>query len=143
MVSRIALLGLVEEETSDYGLHLLKTKFRMNAIAFTYDWGLATPDVSRVNQSTICGKLGIEHIIRSAKYKEEKNFVRNNIMAWLKKPHLGMLPVASKPVINLLWIMETLLQKIKKFRLCYTVYRLSTRHKRIFFFGICWDKSSS
>ena len=64
----------------------------MNPIAFTYDWGLTT-DVSRVNQSKICGKLGIEHIIRSANINKKRNYVRNNIMAWLKKPHLGMLPI--------------------------------------------------
>ena len=73
---------------------MLKTKFKMNPIAFTYDWGLTT-DVSRVNQSKICGKLGIEHIIRSANINKKRNFVRNNIMAWLKKPHLGMFTSCS------------------------------------------------
>ena len=43
----------------------------MNPIAFTYDWGLTT-DVSRVNQSKIYGKLGIEHIIRSANINKKK-----------------------------------------------------------------------
>ena len=43
----------------------------MNPIAFTYDWGLTT-DVSRINQSKICGKLGIEHIIRSANISKKE-----------------------------------------------------------------------
>ena len=45
----------------------------MNPIAFTYDWGLTT-DTSRVNQSKLCGKLGIEHIIRSADISKKKKF---------------------------------------------------------------------
>ena len=88
------VVGLSGGRDSSYGLHLLKTKFKMNPIAFTYDWGLTT-DISRVNQSKICGKLGIEHIIRSANISKKRNFVRNNIMAWLKRPHLGMLPVVQ------------------------------------------------
>ena len=88
------IVGLSGGRDSSYGLHLLKTKFKMNPIAFTYDWGLTT-DISRVNQSKICGKLGIEHIIRSANITKKRNYVRNNIMAWLKRPHLGMLPVVQ------------------------------------------------
>ena len=88
------VVGLSGGRDSSYGLHLLKTKFKMNPIAFTYDWGLTT-DTSRVNQAKLCGKLGVEHIIRAANIKQKRNYVRNNIMAWLKKPHLGMLPVVQ------------------------------------------------
>lgn len=88
------VVGLSGGRDSSYGLHLIKTKFKMNPIAFTYDWGL-TSDISRINQSKICGKLGIEHIIRSANISKKRNYVRNNIMAWLKRPHLGMLPVVQ------------------------------------------------
>ena len=69
------VVGLSGGRDSSYGLHLLKTKFRMNPIAFTYDWGLTT-DISRVNQSKICGKLGIEHIIRFGKYSTEEKFCK-------------------------------------------------------------------
>ena len=86
------LVGLSGGRDSSYGLHLLKKKFKMNPVAYTYDWGLTT-DISRINQSKICGKLGIEHIIRSANISKKRSYVRENIMAWLKKPHLGMLPI--------------------------------------------------
>ena len=38
----------------------------------------------------MCGKLGIEHIIRSADITAKRRYVRKNIEAWLKKPELGM-----------------------------------------------------
>jgi len=88
------LVGLSGGRDSSYGLHLLKKKFKMNPVAYTYDWGLTT-DISRINQSKICGKLGIEHIIRSANISKKRSYVRENIMAWLKKPHLGMLPIVQ------------------------------------------------
>lgn len=74
---------------SSYGLHYVKTVLKMNPVAFTYDWGLVT-DLARRNQARICGKLGIEHIIRSADITAKRRYVRKNIEAWLKKPELGM-----------------------------------------------------
>ena len=66
----------------------------MNPVAYTYDWGLTT-DISRINQSRICGKLGIEHVIRSANISKKRAYIRKNIMAWLQNPHLGMVPIVQ------------------------------------------------
>ncbi|MDQ3296072.1 MAG: hypothetical protein M3619_05790 [Myxococcota bacterium] len=74
---------------SSYGLHYVKTVLGMNPVAFTYDWGMVT-DLARRNQARICGKLGVEHIIRSADITAKRRYVRKNIEAWLKKPELGM-----------------------------------------------------
>ena len=56
---------------SSYGLHLLKTKYNMNPLAVSYDWGLLS-DLGRLNQSIMTSKLGIEHIWFSADIKKEK-----------------------------------------------------------------------
>ena len=88
------LVGLSGGRDSSYGLHLLKTKYNMNPVAYTYDWGLTT-DISRINQSRICGKLGIEHVIRSANISKKRAYIRKNIMAWLQNPHLGMVPIVQ------------------------------------------------
>jgi hypothetical protein len=64
----------------------------MHPIAFTYDWGMVT-DLARRNQAKVTGKLGIEHIIRSADIHTKRSYIRKNIYAWLKKPHLGMVPL--------------------------------------------------
>ena len=86
------LVGLSGGRDSTYGLHLLKTKYKMNPVAYTFDWGLTT-DVSRINAAKVCGKLGIEHIIRSADIEKKRDYVKINLFSWLKRPHLGMLPI--------------------------------------------------
>ena len=74
---------------SSYGLHYVKTVLKMNPVAFTYDWGMVT-DLARRNQARVCGKLGVEHIIRSADITQKRRYVRKNVEAWLKRPELGM-----------------------------------------------------
>jgi asparagine synthetase B (glutamine-hydrolysing) len=86
------IVGLSGGRDSSYGLHILKTAYGMRPIAYTFDWGLTT-DISRRNQAKVCGKLGIEHIIRSPDILMKRRFVRKNIPAWLKQPQLGMVPL--------------------------------------------------
>lgn len=74
---------------SSYGLHYVKNKLGMNPVAFTYDWGMVT-DLARRNQARVCGKLGVEHILRSADITTKRRYIRKNIQAWLKRPELGM-----------------------------------------------------
>ena len=77
---------------SSYGLHLIKNELAMNPIAFTYDWGMVT-DIARRNQARICGKLGVEHILRAADIPSKRRYIRKNIHAWLTRPKLGMIPI--------------------------------------------------
>jgi hypothetical protein len=77
---------------SSYGLHLLKTKYRMTPLTFSYDWGMVT-DLARRNQARMCGKLGIEHLWVSADIKKKRDNIRRNVLAWLKKPDLGIVPL--------------------------------------------------
>lgn len=77
---------------SSFGLHYVKNVLRMNPIAYTYDWGMVT-DLARRNQARITGKLGIEHVIVSADIKKKRENIRKNVLAWLKKPDIGMVPL--------------------------------------------------
>jgi len=77
---------------SSYGLHYLKNELGLNPIAYTYDWGMVK-DIARRNQARLVGKLGVEHIIVSADITMKRNHIRNHILAWLKKPNLGMVPL--------------------------------------------------
>jgi glutamine---fructose-6-phosphate transaminase (isomerizing) len=74
---------------STYGLHYLKKELGMHPVAFTYDWGMVT-DLARRNQARICGKLGVEHILRSANLAQKRRYIRKNVEAWLHQPDLGM-----------------------------------------------------
>ncbi|MFO1009519.1 MAG: hypothetical protein U1F29_05595 [Planctomycetota bacterium] len=74
---------------SCYGLHYMKKVLGMNPVAFTYDWGMVT-DLARRNQARVCGKLGVEHILRSADIQAKRRYIRKNVEAWLRKPELGM-----------------------------------------------------
>lgn len=75
---------------SCYGLHYVKKVLGMNPVAFTYDWGMVT-DLARRNQARVCGKLGVEHILRSADIAKKRRYVRKNVEAWLRQPELGMI----------------------------------------------------
>ena len=77
---------------STFALHLVKKVLGLNPIAFTYDWGMVT-DLARRNIARLCGSLGVEHIIVSADIKWKRDNIKKNILAWLKKPHLGMVPL--------------------------------------------------
>lgn len=77
---------------SSYGVHYAKNILKMNPVTYTYDWGMVT-DLARRNQMRICGKLGIEHILVSADISKKRTNIRKNVLAWLKKPDLGTIPL--------------------------------------------------
>ncbi len=77
---------------SSHSLHVIKAELGMNPLAYTYDWGMVT-DLARRNQARICGKLGVEHILISADIKTKRENIRKNVVAWMKRPELGMIPL--------------------------------------------------
>jgi hypothetical protein len=77
---------------STFALHTIRTELGLNPIAFTYDWGMVT-DLGRRNIARVCGKLGVENIIVAADIHRKRRNIRKNIAAWLRKPHLGMVPL--------------------------------------------------
>jgi glutamine---fructose-6-phosphate transaminase (isomerizing) len=77
---------------SCYALHLIVNELGLNPIAYTYDWGMVT-DLARRNASRLCGKLGVEHIIVSADITKKREYIRKNVLAWMKKPDLGTIPL--------------------------------------------------
>lgn len=77
---------------SSYGLHLIKNEFKMNPVAYSYDWGMVT-GIARRNQARMLGRLGVEHILRAEDIPAKRRYMRKNIVAWSKRPHLGMVPL--------------------------------------------------
>ncbi|WP_428482706.1 hypothetical protein [Pyruvatibacter mobilis] len=104
---------------SSYGLHVLKEEYGMTPLCFSYDWGMVT-DLARRNQARMCGKLGIEHIWISADIKEKRAHIRRNVLAWLKKPDLGLIPLFMAGDKEVFWHANKLMDayKIDHMALC-------------------------
>jgi glucosamine--fructose-6-phosphate aminotransferase (isomerizing) len=87
-----SILAFSGGRDSSYGLHFLKKELGLNPIAYTYDWGMVT-DLARRNEARMIGELGVEHIIVSADISMKRDHIRKHILAWMKKPDLGMVPL--------------------------------------------------
>lgn len=79
---------------SCYGLHLIVKELRMKPITYTYDWGMVT-DLGRRNISRMCAKLGVENIIVAEDIQLKREYIRMNLRAWIKSPHLGMISMLT------------------------------------------------
>ena len=77
---------------SSFTLHYVVKELGLNPISFSYDWGMLT-NLARRNQARICGALGVEHILVSADIRKKRRNIRSNVSAWLKRPHLGTIPL--------------------------------------------------
>ena len=86
------LVALSGGRDSTYTVHILKNVLGMKPVTYTYDWGMVT-DLARRNQMRICGKLGLEHILVSADISKKRANIRKNVLAWLKRPVLGTVPL--------------------------------------------------
>jgi glutamine---fructose-6-phosphate transaminase (isomerizing) len=86
------VIGISGGRDSLYALHYVKHVLGLNVVAYTYDWGMVT-DLARRNISRICAQLGVEHILVSADIVRKRENIRKNVLAWLNRPHLGMIPI--------------------------------------------------
>jgi glucosamine--fructose-6-phosphate aminotransferase (isomerizing) len=77
---------------STYTLHLIKQEFGMQPITMTYDWGMVT-DLARRNISRMCSSLGVENILIADDIEKKRRNVKLNLVAWLRKPELGMINI--------------------------------------------------
>ena len=77
---------------SSFVLHYVKKELGLKPIAYSYDWGMIT-DLARRNQARMCGKLGVEHILISADIRNKRANIRKNVLAWLKRPNPGTVPL--------------------------------------------------
>ena len=90
--SKKCLVGLSGGFDSCYALYFVKEILKLEPVAFTYDWGLTT-DIARMNQSIMCQKLNVEHIIRTDNMSQKREYIKENIKAWFRRPHPGLIPL--------------------------------------------------
>ncbi|MDN5111844.1 hypothetical protein [Aliarcobacter butzleri] len=162
------LVTLSGGRDSCYGLHFIKEELGLNPVTYTYDWGMVT-DLARRNQMRMCGKLGVEHILVSANIQKKRNNIRKNVLAWLKNPELGMIPlfmagdkqyfywsnkIAEQTNVKNIILCENLLETTKfKTGFCgiepmygtNNTYTLSMRNKfqMLFYYGMNFFKNPS
>lgn len=77
---------------SIFSLHLVKEVMGLKPVTMTYDWGMVT-DLARRNIARACGEMGVENVIFAADSEFKRRNIRLNLEAWLKNPHLGMVPL--------------------------------------------------
>ena len=90
---------------SSYMLHYVKRELQMNPVAMTYDWGMVT-DIARRNQARLTGSMGIEHILVSADIRQKRRNIQRNVLAWLRRPSLGMIPLFMAGDKQYFWHLE-------------------------------------
>jgi glutamine---fructose-6-phosphate transaminase (isomerizing) len=90
--NRKCLVALSGGRDSSYGLHYVKEVLGVEPLAYTYDWGMVT-DIARRNISRMCGELQVEHILIAADIRKKRENVKKNVLAWLKRPSLGTVPL--------------------------------------------------
>jgi len=86
------IVGFSGGRDSSYALHVAKKILGLQPIAFTYDWGMVT-DLAVRNAKRMCDQLGIEHRVIYADIDKKRDNIRRNILAWMKNPDVGMVPL--------------------------------------------------
>ncbi|MGV7221874.1 MAG: hypothetical protein ACQ9MH_10135 [Nitrospinales bacterium] len=86
------IVALSGGRDSSYVLHYVVKELGLNPTVFTYDWGMLT-ETGRKNQVELCKILGVKEIAVSDNIKKKRKNIRRNVLAWLKRPQLGMVPL--------------------------------------------------
>ncbi len=120
---------------SCYGLHVVVREMGAKPVAFTYDWGMVT-DLARRNISRMCGALGIEHILISADIRQKREFIRKNVAAWLRKPHLGTVPLFMAGDKQFFYYANMLKQEMGLARTLFSMNPLERTDFKVGFCGI-------
>jgi len=118
---------------SCFGLHFMVREMGLRPIAYTYDWGMVT-DLARRNISRMCGALGIEHVLVSADIARKREFIRMNVLAWLRRPHLGTVPLFMAGDKQFFFYAEKLRRQM---RLDTIVFSMNPLERTDFKLGFC------
>ena len=127
---------------SCYALHLIVNELEMKPITYTYDWGMVT-DLGRRNISRMCSQLGVENIIIAADISKKRSNIRKNLVAWLKKPHLGMMALLTAGDKHFFRHVETVKRQTGINLNIWGVNPLETTHFKTGFLGIPPDFEES
>ncbi len=120
---------------SCYGLHFMVEELGIRPVTYTYDWGMVT-DLARRNISRMCGALGLEHVLISADIARKRNFIRKNVTAWLKRPHLGTVPLFMAGDKQFFYYAEMLRKQMRLDKILFSMNPLERTDFKVGFCGI-------
>lgn len=120
---------------SSYALHLIIHELGLRPITYTYDWGMVT-DLGRRNISRMSSKLGVENIIVAADITKKRDYIRRNLNAWIKSPHLGMLSVLTAGDKHFFRHIETIKQQTGVTLNLWGINPLEVTHFKAGFLGV-------
>ena len=120
---------------SSYGLHLIIHELGLRPITYTYDWGMVT-DLGRRNVSRMSAKLGVENIIVAPDITKKRDYIRRNLNAWIKRPHLGMLSVLTAGDKHFFRHIETIKQQTGVSLNLWSINPLEVTHFKSGFLGV-------
>jgi hypothetical protein len=120
---------------SSYALHLIVNELKLKPITYTYDWGMVT-DLGRRNISRMSAKLGVENIIIAADITKKRDYIRRNLTAWLKSPHLGMLSMLTAGDKHFFRYIETVKRQTELSLNLWGINPLEVTHFKAGFLGV-------
>ena len=123
---------------STYALHLIVKELGLKPVTYTYDWGMVT-DLGRRNISRMCSKFGVENIIVAADIRKKRQNIKNNLAAFLKDPHLGMMSILTAGDKHFFKHIETVKQKTGLKLNMWGVNPLEVTHFKSGFLGVSPD----
>ena len=120
---------------SCFGLHLIVKELKMRPVTYTYDWGMVT-DLGRRNISRMSAELGVENIIVADDIGKKRSHIKQNLSAWLKSPHLGMISILTAGDKHFFRHVETIKQQTGISLNLWGINPLEVTHFKAGFLGI-------
>lgn len=120
---------------SCFGLHLIVKELKMRPITYTYDWGMVT-DLGRRNISRMSAELGVENIIVADDIAQKRRHIAQNLKAWLKSPHLGMISILTAGDKHFFRHVETIKQQTGVNLNLWGINPLEVTHFKAGFLGV-------
>lgn len=120
---------------SCFGLHLIVKELKMRPVTYTYDWGMVT-DLGRRNISRMSAELGVENIIVADDIGKKRRHIKQNLAAWLKSPHLGMISILTAGDKHFFRHVETIKQQTGISLNLWGINPLEVTHFKAGFLGV-------
>lgn len=120
---------------SCYALHLVINELKLKPITYTYDWAMVT-DLARRNISRMSSRLKVENIIVADDIQKKRQYIKENLRAWLRRPHLGMLNILMAGDKHFFRHIESIKQETGVSLNLWGINPLETTHFKSGFLGI-------